>query len=94
LSAISSHGGDRLLLGLFNFCRPHMVLRVTPAMEAGIATHIWGVKEFVVTCLAEPEGERPAPCPLKPRAVTNGGAQQVTSTGFRAPRCAAPSARG
>lgn len=31
----------------YNFCRIHQTLRVTPAMEAGIATHIWEVEELV-----------------------------------------------
>jgi IS1 family transposase len=31
----------------YNFCRVHQTLRVTPAMEAGIADHVWGVEEIV-----------------------------------------------
>jgi hypothetical protein len=31
----------------YNFCRVHMSLRVTPAMESGIADHIWSVEELV-----------------------------------------------
>lgn len=31
----------------YNFCRVHRTLRVTPAMEAGITDHIWGVDEVV-----------------------------------------------
>jgi hypothetical protein len=31
----------------YNFCRVHQTLRVTPAMEAGIATHIWAIEELV-----------------------------------------------
>jgi len=30
----------------YNFCRIHKTLRVTPAMEAGIADHVWGVEEI------------------------------------------------
>jgi hypothetical protein len=30
-----------------NFCRVHKTLRVTPAMEAGIADHIWSIKEMI-----------------------------------------------
>jgi hypothetical protein len=29
-----------LWLGYYNFCRIHRTLRVTPAMEAGIADHV------------------------------------------------------
>ena len=31
----------------YNFCRVHQTLRVTPAMAAGISTHIWSVQELV-----------------------------------------------
>ena len=31
----------------YNFCRVHQTLRVTPAMEAGIAGHVWTVEELV-----------------------------------------------
>ena len=31
----------------YNFCRVHLTLRVTPAMEAGLSDHIWGIDELV-----------------------------------------------
>jgi hypothetical protein len=31
----------------YNFCRIHSSLRVTPAMEAGIADHVWSIAELV-----------------------------------------------
>ena len=31
----------------YNFCRIHQTLRVTPAMEAGIADHVWTLEEIV-----------------------------------------------
>jgi hypothetical protein len=31
----------------YNFCRVHQTLRVTPAMEAGIADHVWTLAEVV-----------------------------------------------
>jgi hypothetical protein len=31
----------------YNFCRVHQTLRVTPAMEAGLADHVWGIEELV-----------------------------------------------
>ena len=31
----------------YNFCRIHGSLRVTPAMEAGIADHVWSMEEVV-----------------------------------------------
>jgi transposase-like protein/IS1 family transposase len=36
-----------LWFAFYNFCRVHMTLRVTPAMAAGIADHIWTVKELM-----------------------------------------------
>jgi len=37
-----------LYMSWYNFCRVHQSLRVTPAMEAGIADHIWTVEELLV----------------------------------------------
>ena len=31
----------------YNFCRVHKTLRVTPAMEAGLAHHVWTIEELV-----------------------------------------------
>jgi len=31
----------------YNFCRIHQSLRVTPAMEAGIADHVWSLEEVI-----------------------------------------------
>jgi len=31
----------------YNFCRIHKSLRVTPAMEAGIADHVWDLVELL-----------------------------------------------
>lgn len=31
----------------YNFCRIHQTLRVTPAMEAGIADHVWSMEELI-----------------------------------------------
>lgn len=31
----------------YNLCRIHQTLRVTPAMEAGVTNHVWGVEEIV-----------------------------------------------
>jgi hypothetical protein len=32
----------------YNFCRVHQSLRVTPAMEAGIADRVWTLAELLV----------------------------------------------
>ena len=31
----------------YNFGRIHQTLRVTPAMEAGVAAHVWNIEEIV-----------------------------------------------
>ena len=31
----------------YNFCRIHQTLRVTPAMQAGIADHVWSLEEVI-----------------------------------------------
>ncbi len=31
----------------YNFVRVHRTLRVTPAMAAGITSHIWGLRDFL-----------------------------------------------
>jgi IS1 family transposase len=31
----------------YNFCRVHQTLRVTPAMEAGLANHVWTLEELL-----------------------------------------------
>jgi transposase-like protein/IS1 family transposase len=36
-----------LYFGWYNFCRVHQTLRVTPAMEAGIADHVWEIGELL-----------------------------------------------
>ena len=36
-----------LWFAFYNFCRIHSTIRVTPAMEAGIADHVWDLKELL-----------------------------------------------
>jgi len=31
----------------YNFCRVHKSLRITPAMEAGLTDHVWGLEELI-----------------------------------------------
>jgi hypothetical protein len=31
----------------YNFCRVHQTLRCTPAMEAGLADHVWTFEELI-----------------------------------------------
>jgi hypothetical protein len=38
----------------YNFVRVHQTLRVTPAMEAGISSHVWSIQEIVeLACLKD-----------------------------------------
>ena len=34
----------------YNFARIHKTLRVTPAMEAEVADHVWSLEEIVGLC--------------------------------------------
>jgi IS1 family transposase len=44
---VENHGHAVALYFMFyNFCRVHKTLRVTPAMEAGLADHVWTVEEL------------------------------------------------
>ena len=46
----------------YNFCRVHEAHRVTPAMQLGLADHVWSIGELVEAALhgtiAEPVGKR------------------------------------
>jgi IS1 family transposase len=34
----------------YNFARVHQTLRITPAMEAGLSSHVWSIQEIVALC--------------------------------------------
>ena len=36
-----------LHFGVYNWCRVHSSLRVTPAMEAGLTDHVWSIRELL-----------------------------------------------
>jgi hypothetical protein len=36
-----------LWFAFYNFCRVHKTLRVTPAMESGVANHVWTLGELL-----------------------------------------------
>ena len=45
---VENHAADIALYFMYyNFGRIHQTLRVTPAMEAGVANHVWSVEEIV-----------------------------------------------
>jgi hypothetical protein len=36
-----------LFFAYYNFCRVHMTLKETPAMAAGLAEHVWTIRELL-----------------------------------------------
>lgn len=44
----------------YNFCRVHKTLRVTPAMEAGLADHVWDLEE-IAGLILEPVAQKRGP---------------------------------
>jgi hypothetical protein len=36
-----------LWFACYDFCRVHKTLRVTPAMQQGIADHVWSIAELI-----------------------------------------------
>jgi len=54
----------------YNFCRVHQTLRVTPAMAAGIADHVWDIDELIALmpkAVAKPWGSVKRAAALYPR---------------------------
>ena len=62
-----AHHRAALALGYawYNLGRIVRTLRVTPAMQAGVARHVWTLEEFLDALLAEPAGEKPTAKPLR-----------------------------
>jgi hypothetical protein len=52
----------------YNFCCIHSSIRCTPAMEAGIADHVWHIKE-IAALVPEPVVNRPAFYRKAPKAA-------------------------
>lgn len=44
----------------YNFARIHQTLRVTPAMAAGVACHVWDVEEIIALLDSNPKKEKSA----------------------------------
>ncbi len=58
---VENHGhAVALYFAYYNFCRVHQTLRVTPAMEAGLADHVWSVEELIVL-LPESQAKKRGP---------------------------------
>lgn len=66
----------------YNFGTIVKTLRVTPAMATGITDHVWEFGEFMDTVLAEPEGERPQPKPLRHELPTGPARELPNGRGF------------
>jgi hypothetical protein len=54
-----------LYFAYYNFCRVHSTLRFTPAMEAGLTDHVWGIDELAALLPKEQPKKRG---PYKKRA--------------------------
>ena len=52
----------------YNFARIHKTLKVTPAMQAGIAVHVWSIEE-IVRLVPELEGKKRDPYKTRAAAV-------------------------
>jgi IS1 family transposase len=57
---------------IYNFCRIHKTLRVTPAMEAGLTDRVWGMEEIVAAMDAVDAGKFPGEIDIS-TLVNNGG---------------------
>jgi hypothetical protein len=47
LFGLSRRGNVALHFMHYKFCRVRQTLRVTPAMQAGLADHVWKIEELV-----------------------------------------------
>ena len=54
----------------YNFGRIHKTLRVTPAMQAGIADHVWTLEE-IAALVPEPEAKPRGPYKKRDREISN-----------------------
>jgi IS1 family transposase len=60
-SVVCLQAAVALHFAYYNFCRVHMTLRVTPAMQSGLTRHVWTVEELVERALSAPMVEAPPP---------------------------------
>ena len=40
----------------YNFARVHQTLKTTPAVDAGVAEHVWGLDEIIALIPEKPAG--------------------------------------
>ncbi|MRG97661.1 transposase [Polyangium spumosum] len=65
-----------LAYAYYNLCHVVSTLRVTPAMAAGVTSHVWSLEEFMQAILSAAPVERPEKKPLAPR-VPEGPAREL-----------------
>ncbi|HEY3822503.1 MAG TPA: hypothetical protein VGL81_35305 [Polyangiaceae bacterium] len=77
-----------------NFCHVVRTLRVTPAMQAGITDHVWGIEEFYDTIMTTEPVEAPTLKPLAHRMPSTTARELPGGRGFLlvVPTNGAPSA--
>jgi hypothetical protein len=78
-----------LHFGWYNVCRVHETLRVTPAMQSGLADHVWSMEELVTAALAEP-ASAPTPSPVPPPSAGGPPGEQLSLFGESTPALMRP----
>lgn len=68
-----------LFVAHFNWCRPHMTLRCTPAMEAGLTDHVWSVDELLSAAESAANDAGDDPPPAAPIAVNGAPVGRIVS---------------
>jgi len=78
------HHRAAVSLGYVWYNLGHVVrtLRVTPAMQAGVTTHVWSLEEFLDAVLAEPAGDKPVKVSLAHRTPTETARELPNGRGF------------
>lgn len=66
------HHAQALYFTFYNFCRTHKTLRMSPAMAAGIADHLWSLEDIVALIDArEEKPKRPATYRKREKEISN-----------------------
>jgi hypothetical protein len=47
VGTVAKSGTVRAVVAWYNFCRPHMTLKMTPAVAAGLASETWSLERLV-----------------------------------------------
>lgn len=81
----SGKASDCPYYAYYNFCRVDQTLRVTPAMEAGLADHIWPLGESLVTWFRVFQSSLPVVNSLNPRGHHENGVLVFTNWMWKLP---------